>query len=577
MRYHALATDYDGTLAHNGRVDEATLDALRQLRESGRQLILVTGRELDDLEKNFAHFDLFDRIVAENGAVLFRPATREIKVLVDPPPPAFVEALRKRGVAPLSVGHVIVATWEPHQTAVLDVIRALGLELHVIFNKGAVMVLPGGVNKATGLMAALDELSLSPHNVIGIGDAENDHAFLIRCECGVAVANALPALRQTADLVTQRDHGAGVAELIAMLVHDDLASVAPRLTRHRIHLGERDGGGAEDLDPSGRDFLVCGTSGSGKSTLTTGLLERLADHNYQFAIIDPEGDYSNLEFAVVLGSPQRAPLPEEVFDLLAAPGRNAVVNLLGIPLEDRPRYFQSLLPGLVELRGRTARPHWLVIDEAHHLLPTSLSPESLTLLAQLRGLLLITVHPESVAPGVLKQIDVVLAIGEHPAKTLAAFCKVVQKQPPEAPNVPRLATGDALLWHCEAREALLVHTERPRGERRRHSRKYAEGNLGADRSFVFRGPERALNLKAPNLVQFLHLADGVDDATWQHHLDAGDYSRWFRDLVKDEELAGEAAEVEANHGLSPQESRAAVRKAIESRYTLPADKPSGSV
>jgi hydroxymethylpyrimidine pyrophosphatase-like HAD family hydrolase len=287
MRYHALATDYDGTLAHNGRVDEATLNALRQLRESGRQLILVTGRELDDLATTFAHFDLFDRIVAENGAVLYLPANRELRILVDPPPRAFVDALRQRGVAPMLVGHVIVATWEPHQTAVLEAIRALGLELHVIFNKGAVMVLPSGVNKTTGLKAALDELHLSPHDVVGIGDAENDHAFLLFCECGVAVANALPALRQTADLVTRADHGAGVAELIAMLLHDDLASIAAQLTRHRIHLGEREDGGAEDLEPSGRNVLVCGTSGSGKSTLTTGLLERLADHAYQFAIIDP--------------------------------------------------------------------------------------------------------------------------------------------------------------------------------------------------------------------------------------------------------------------------------------------------
>ena len=50
----------------------------------------------------------------------------------------------------------------------------------MIFNKGAVMILPSGVNKATGLAAALEELGLSPHNVVGVGDAENDHAFLER-------------------------------------------------------------------------------------------------------------------------------------------------------------------------------------------------------------------------------------------------------------------------------------------------------------------------------------------------------------------------------------------------------------
>ena len=58
-------------------------------------------------------------------------------------------------------GRVIVATWEPYETMVLETIRDLGLELQVIFNKGAVMVLPAGVNKATGLACALEQLGLS--------------------------------------------------------------------------------------------------------------------------------------------------------------------------------------------------------------------------------------------------------------------------------------------------------------------------------------------------------------------------------------------------------------------------------
>ena len=143
------------------------------------------------------------------------------------PPAAFLETLRGRGV-PISVGRVIVATWEPHQAVVLDAIRELGLELHVVFNKGAVMVLPPQVNKATGLAAALAELKLSPHNVVGVGDAENDHAFLAACECAVAVANALPALKERADFVTRGDHGAGVEELIDHLVADDLAAAGGR-------------------------------------------------------------------------------------------------------------------------------------------------------------------------------------------------------------------------------------------------------------------------------------------------------------------------------------------------------------
>jgi hydroxymethylpyrimidine pyrophosphatase-like HAD family hydrolase len=112
---------------------------------------------------------------------------------------------------------------------VLEVIRELGLELHVILNKGAVMVLPAGVNKATGLAAALDGMGVSPHNVVGVGDAENDHAFLELCACSAAVANALPALKERADLVTSRTHGAGVVELIDKLIANDLSEVEPHL------------------------------------------------------------------------------------------------------------------------------------------------------------------------------------------------------------------------------------------------------------------------------------------------------------------------------------------------------------
>jgi len=173
----------------------------------------------------------FDRIVAENGAVLYDPATKELRTVCPAPPEEFVAELRRRGVDRIGVGHVIVASWEPHQDTILHVIHDLGLELQVIFNKGAVMVLPSGVNKATGLQAALVDLELSPHNVVGVGDAENDHALLECCECGIAVDNAIPRLKARADLVTPSSHGHGVIELIDHLVTDDLAAIAPKLSR----------------------------------------------------------------------------------------------------------------------------------------------------------------------------------------------------------------------------------------------------------------------------------------------------------------------------------------------------------
>ena len=221
MRYLALATDYDGTLASHGTVAPETVAALRRLAATGRKLILVTGRRIDDLTQVFPEVAIFDRVVAENGPLVYRPHSHETRALSTPPPAAFVEELQRRGVQPLTAGQVFVATEQPNERVVLEVIAELGLDLQVILNKGSVMVLPASVDKATGLRAALDELALSPRDVVGIGDAENDEAFLSMCGCGVAVANALDSLKARADHVTTEADGAGVREVIAGLIAED--------------------------------------------------------------------------------------------------------------------------------------------------------------------------------------------------------------------------------------------------------------------------------------------------------------------------------------------------------------------
>jgi hydroxymethylpyrimidine pyrophosphatase-like HAD family hydrolase len=229
--FTALATDYDGTIAHDSTVDPGTIDALRRLKASGRKLLLVTGRELPELKEVFPELPLFDLVVAENGALLHTPATGAARPLAEPPPAAFIERLRLAGVHPLGFGEVIVATREPHETAVLEAIRDLGLELQIIFNKGAVMVLPAGVNKATGLAVALAELGIEPERVVACGDAENDHAFLDACGCAVAVANALPSVKAKADIVTIEKRGPGVTEVIELILDGDAAALSAAIAR----------------------------------------------------------------------------------------------------------------------------------------------------------------------------------------------------------------------------------------------------------------------------------------------------------------------------------------------------------
>jgi hypothetical protein len=252
------------------------------------------------------------------------------------------------------------------------------------------------------------------------------------------------------------------------------------------------------------------------------------------------------------------------------------MSLAGLALADRPTFFDQLLPRLIELRGRMGQPHWIIIDEAHHLMPTAWTPSADRMPLQLHNLVMITVHPQSVSRDMLAEVDLVLALGDSPDKTIEEFCSAASLAVPSMAET-KLDSGDALAyWVNGKRPPFRLTPVRPRQEQQRHRRKYAEGRLPPDRSFVFRGPANALNLRAYNLITFLELAAGVNDETWLHHLKLGEYSNWFRTEIKDEELAREAELAESKFDGKADQSRDAIRKAIEARYTLPTEPTSGS-
>ncbi len=512
MRYLALVTDYDGVVATDGRPSTAAISAIKRLRMSGRHAFLVTGRRLDDLLEICPQLSLFDYVVAENGAVLYDPRSREVTLLAEPPPTEFIQRLKELGVDPLEVGRVVVATWLPHHTAVLQAIQEMGLELQVIFNRAAVMVLPAGVNKASGMDHALRKLGLSGHEVVGVGDSENDHSFLKRSECAVAVANAVPSIRDIAAIVTHSENGQGLTELIDELIADDLCRMHGQLKQHLVPIGRRVDGSLVTVPPYGLNILVAGPSGSGKSTVAAGIVERLIKQTYQLCIVDPEGDYGTLPDIITLGNQRHAVTVNEVLAILENPKVNLNVNLLGIPLADRPEFFGQLFPNLQAMRTRTGRPHWIVLDEAHHMLPAEWSHLGQALPHSLGETILVTVHPDHLAPTVLSLVDAVIAVGPSPDRTIKKFADAIGR-PVAWPDGLGNQKDMAVVWFPrQADPPFTIQIIPGRAERIRHHRKYAEGNM-RHRSFFFRGPENRHNLRRKILLSFPRLPRGSTKKT----------------------------------------------------------------
>jgi hypothetical protein len=218
MRIQALATDGDGTCLKDNKMLDETAAALERLRTADIRLLLVTGEHPNEL-KEFPHLELFDHIVCENGAVIVDQRTGAEELLGPRPPAELLVALNNAGVT-MHVGRVLIATETEARPKVQNVIGRLGLDWHTVPNRNDLMVLPAGVNKATGLGTVLQRLQIPPQHVAAVGDAENDCAMIEYCGLGVAVGNAVPRVKDCAKLVMSGHAGLGVIELANRLLSE---------------------------------------------------------------------------------------------------------------------------------------------------------------------------------------------------------------------------------------------------------------------------------------------------------------------------------------------------------------------
>src|SRR5829696_1715919 len=507
MRFTVLACDYDGTIAREGRVDDETAWDLGRVRTSGRRLVLVTGRDLPTLRAVCPQLDLFDRVVAENGALLYRPEDGSERPLADPPPEALVERLRRGGV-PVDVGQAVVFTWKPNEIAALEAITELGLGHQVILNRQAVMVVPPGVTKGTALEAALDELRMSPHNSVAVGDAVH-------------------ALADRADYVTEAPGPEGTRELIAALLDDDLASW--EVHARPVVIGHKDDGGDVGWSPAGASMLITGGSGSGKSTLVSALVEQFAEARYQTVIVDPEGDFEDLPDAITVGGPQSVPSVEEITSLVEEGTLATVVSLLGAPMEERPRVIREILTRLVELEERLGRPHAVVLDEAHHAFPAD-APVDTGVLPS--GLVLVSNTAGRLQREVLDGVETVAAVGDDAKAMLEQVAEAIEAAAPGGD-----VAVEAVAWRVGDDDLTPFTPIAARHRRRRHAAKMLSGDVGEGERLVITGPDGNLSLEVRNLSEMVRIAEGVDEATWSHHLRQGHWSRWVREVIGDASLA----------------------------------------
>jgi GTPase SAR1 family protein len=386
----------------------------------------------------------------------------------------------------------------------------------------------------------------------------------------VALQNAIPTLKEEADIVTDQPDGLGVESLIEQILASDLAEIPDRRSFSSLPLGTTAAGGELSVNSFTSSFLIAGPSASGKSTLVHSLLETMLGRGYQVCLVDPEGDYEQAEGILSLGAPGRPPDLSEISKALDSSSTSIAVNLLGLSIDERPPFFSALLTRLQEIRAKFGRPHWIIFDEAHHLMPSSWQPNP-SYPALLDGVVLVTVHPEAISPLALKSIKGALAVGDAPENTLEKFRAAAGLKVPVSAKESAKESGNVVAWFPYERDPnrrgpFALQVTPPTRELRRHKRKYAVGELGEDKSFYFRGPDGKLNLQAQNLALFIQIAKGVDDATWSYHLKQHDYSRWLSEAIKDDTVSSDVLKIE-NANLPPEESRKQIFRAIETHYT----------
>ena len=550
--FRVVALDLDGTLTSAGRISKEALQAIEQVRRDGLLVVLATGRIGVELTASFPQIaHRVDALVLENGAVA-RIGGKNYP-LSAPVDQALAAALDERGVASRR-GEVILATHGEYAPTVLEVIGELGLDCQIVRNRTELMVVPAGVTKGTGLAAVLARLHLSPHNTIAVGDAENDLSLFGSAEIGAAVADAVPSLREHADLVLDQPDGAGVAEMLGGAYLSGARRWCP--PRRWVRIGTFDDGTPAKVPGSQARMMVTGPAGSGKSYLVGLLAEEWMDAGYCVLLVDPEGDHRQLEQlnrVQVIDAEEGLPEPAELVSLLQ-PHTGVVVDISALPTVEKIDYLQRLRPAAEAHREARGYPHWVIYDEAH-LLGAEQQPHW----TRRGGYLLSSFLPALLPAGEVGDTDIVLTVGG------------IDPVSDVAPEPIRRAT---IQFGTAAPRAFTIAARRTGHVR--HSHKYADVSLPKERRFYFHSTDGHAVPAAGTMHEFRSALGCLDSRSLQYHLERGDFSRWLGDTIADTDLAARVAawedELVARRAADVQRIRRQLIHAIEDRYSASSER-----
>lgn len=571
MYCRAIACDFDGTGATNGQPAPELYAALAAARAKGIATLLVTGRVLEEVTRACEELSPFEAVVAENGAVIHLCNLDRTIRIGDPPPEHFLGELRAQGI-PFHTGAVIVGTWEQHASKVLELIRRFGIDAQLIFNRAALMILPSGINKATGVRRALQELGRSERNLIAFGDAENDIPMLKEAECGVAARGSVPAILSLADDRVSQPGGAGVASYIRRVLES--RGVLPTPRRRAVVLGKTSEGFDVTLPNSGTNVVISGDPRSGKSWIAGLLAEQFIENGYRICIIDPEGDYTQVAHrpkVVAFGHETALISPSAAVRLLASEELSTILTLSSLSPREQLNYVDQLLAALEQTRESTGCPHWVIVDEAHYFFHAQ--SRCLKYLGTPTGsFCLLTYRPSLLAEEVYSAIGAYIITSTKVEEERYFVTKILQ-----AHDHINIAAHDALDALKSPNTGLLltnppaspwrIFTPAQRVTRHaHHARKYADTRLPDDRAFRFLHAEN--EFVAHNLMEFYQGVQTLPVSSLRHHLLAGDFSRWVGEVLGDQQLAKGLHKLERTLPKGATPDRSEILAHIQDHYLI---------